>query len=187
MRTSWYSKLTFIPYHDTWIFIEGHFVFENIYFQPSKALIYFIIGILVQGGTVVSNWFVLYMLFSSLLQLGRTSIIVEASNYIKELKEKVDHLNQVTTLASSSSDQSLPMVYVFISHDIYSISFYVVMYHFSCSMSLMFGTFWSLGAGHCWSLGQELPNQCVSKEELTRCAGIHIRSIWRIGTQSDRS
>ncbi|KAI8557189.1 hypothetical protein RHMOL_Rhmol05G0317000 [Rhododendron molle] len=45
--------------------------------------------------------------------VNKTSIIVDASKYIEELKEKVEKLNQAIATSSSSSDQnSLPMVSV---------------------------------------------------------------------------
>ena len=44
-------------------------------------------------------------------QVNKTSIIVDASKYIEELKEKVERLNQdVATSQSSSGHDSLPMV-----------------------------------------------------------------------------
>ncbi|KAE9447562.1 hypothetical protein C3L33_20546, partial [Rhododendron williamsianum] len=43
--------------------------------------------------------------------VNKTSIIVDASKYIEELKEKVEQLNQAIAPSPSSSDQnSLPMV-----------------------------------------------------------------------------
>ncbi|OMO69111.1 hypothetical protein COLO4_29264 [Corchorus olitorius] len=45
--------------------------------------------------------------------LNKTSIIVDASKYIEELKEKVERLNQDIAAAQSSNDQNpLPMVTV---------------------------------------------------------------------------
>ncbi|KAG5550728.1 hypothetical protein RHGRI_015620 [Rhododendron griersonianum] len=45
--------------------------------------------------------------------VNKTSIIVDASKYIEELKEKVEQLNQAIAPSPSSSDQnSLPMVSV---------------------------------------------------------------------------
>lgn len=47
-------------------------------------------------------------------QLNRTSIIVDASKYIVELKQKVEKLNQdVANIAQTSNHQNtLPMVYI---------------------------------------------------------------------------
>ncbi|KAJ7965106.1 Transcription factor bHLH61 [Quillaja saponaria] len=44
--------------------------------------------------------------------LNNTSIIVDASKYIEELKRKVERLNQEVTTAQTSSDQQNPMVTV---------------------------------------------------------------------------
>ncbi|CAJ1857653.1 unnamed protein product [Sphenostylis stenocarpa] len=45
--------------------------------------------------------------------LNKTSIIIDASKYIQELKQKVEKLNQDVTNAQASSDQNtLPMVTV---------------------------------------------------------------------------
>ncbi|KAI4306520.1 hypothetical protein L6164_029791 [Bauhinia variegata] len=45
--------------------------------------------------------------------LNKTSIIIDASKYIEELKQKVERLNQDIAMAQTSTDQnSLPMVTV---------------------------------------------------------------------------
>ena len=44
-------------------------------------------------------------------QLNKTSIIIDASKYIRDLKQKVERLNQDMAAAQTSSDQNpLPMV-----------------------------------------------------------------------------
>lgn len=48
-------------------------------------------------------------------QLNETSIIVDASKYIEELKQKVESLNQnIVSGQSSNSQQPLPKVYIYI-------------------------------------------------------------------------
>lgn len=50
--------------------------------------------------------------FDGWWQLNKTSIIIEASEYIQELKQKVEELNQDIANAKTSSDQNfLPMVF----------------------------------------------------------------------------
>lgn len=45
-------------------------------------------------------------------QLNKTSIIIDASKYIEELKQKVGRLNQEIATAETSSDLNpLPMVF----------------------------------------------------------------------------
>lgn len=53
-----------------------------------------------------------------LWQLNKASIIVDASKYINELKQKVERLNQDTgTSQSSKSQNSLPAVHIYIYYN----------------------------------------------------------------------
>jgi len=52
------------------------------------------------------------VLFAGWWQLKKTSIIIDASKYIQELKQKVEELNQDLANAQTSTDQNtLPMVF----------------------------------------------------------------------------
>jgi len=60
----------------------------------------------------IVNYLIVLVLLLGWWQLDKTSIIIDASKYIEELKEKVERLNQDVANAQTSSDQNtLPMVY----------------------------------------------------------------------------
>lgn len=59
----------------------------------------------------IVNYLIVLVLLLGWWQLDKTSIIIDASKYIEELKQKVERLNQHVANAQTSSDQNtLPMV-----------------------------------------------------------------------------
>ena len=56
-------------------------------------------------------WYVILIQFGHVWQLNKTSILVDATKYIEELKHKVERLNEDGATAQTSSDQNgLPAV-----------------------------------------------------------------------------